>query len=162
MLNLQKVHNTVTEQFQNHFNDNSHESIESTPQIFHNKVTNEEVKENIMKLNKSRASGVHQISAEMIKYGPLQLRSIITTVFNEYIQNNIDIEIRFGLLKAIQKPNKPKGTVTNPRPLTLLSSIRKYYQTLYSAELQIRLKDIPQAQSAYRNKSSTGDIIWAY
>ena len=78
MLNLQKVHNTVTEQFQNHFNDNSHESIESTPQIFHNKVTNEEVKENIMKLNKSRASGVDQVSAEMIKYRPLQLHSIIT------------------------------------------------------------------------------------
>ena len=72
------MHNIVEEHFQNHFNDNSHESIKSTPQIFHNKITKEEVKENIMKLNKSRAPGVDQVSAEMIKYRPLQLHSIIT------------------------------------------------------------------------------------
>ena len=42
--------NTIKEHFQNHFNDNSHESIEST-HIFHYKITNEEVKKNIMKLN---------------------------------------------------------------------------------------------------------------
>ena len=44
---------------------------------------------------------------------------------NPFKKNNIDIEIRFGLLSAIQKPNKPKGPVTNSRPLTLLPSIRK-------------------------------------
>ena len=41
--NLEKVLNTIKEHFQNNFNDNSHESIESTPHIFHNKIINEEV-----------------------------------------------------------------------------------------------------------------------
>lgn len=48
--NLQKVRNTIKEHFQNHFNGNSHESIESIPNIFHNKITNDEVKNN-MKLS---------------------------------------------------------------------------------------------------------------
>ena len=69
--NLQKVHNTIKEHFENHYNDNSHESTESTPHIFHNRIINEEVKKTIMKLNNSRASGIDQISAEMIKYGPI-------------------------------------------------------------------------------------------
>ena len=60
MPNLQKVHNTNKEHFQNHSNDNSHESIENTSHIFHNKITNGEVKKNIMKLNQE-----HQV---LIKY----------------------------------------------------------------------------------------------
>ena len=53
----------------------------------------------------------------------------------------IDIEIRFRLLNAIQKLNTMKATVINLRPLTLLSSTQKH-QTMYSVKLKIRLKDI--------------------
>ena len=55
----------------------------------------------------------------------------------------IDIEIIFRLLNAIQKPNTLKGSVANLRPLTLLFQYKKYYQTMYLVELKIRLKDIP-------------------
>ena len=51
---------------------------------------NKKVKKNIMKLNNSSVSG-DQISAEMIKYGPTELHSIIIKVPNKCIQNNIDI-----------------------------------------------------------------------
>ena len=154
--------NTIKEHFQNHFNDNSHESIEST-HIFHYKITNDEVKKNIMKLNNSRALQVDQISAEIIKYGPIPLHSTITTVLYECISNNINIEIRFGLSNVIQKPNTLKGRVANLRLLTLLPLIQKILSNI----LLSRIKDevgryLSQAQSAYRNSCSTGEIVWAY
>ena len=41
---------TIKKHFQNCFNGNSHESIESTPHTFHHKIINEEVKTNLLKL----------------------------------------------------------------------------------------------------------------
>lgn len=81
---------------------------------------NKEVKKNIMKLNNSSASGLDKTSAEMIKYGPTELHSIIIKVLNKCIQDNIDIQMGFGLLNVIKKSNKPKGPVKHLRPLTLL------------------------------------------
>ena len=74
----------------------------------------------------------------------------------------IDIEIRFRLLNAIQKLNTLKATVVNLRPLTLLSSIQKISNNVLS-----RIKDkverhISQAQNAYRNTCSTVEIVWTY
>ena len=161
--NLQEIHNTIKDHFQNHFNDKSHESIKTEPYVFNHKITEDEVKQNIMKLNNSRATGFDNISAEMIKYAPPELHSLITIVLNECIQNDTDIEIGFGLLNAIQKPNKPKGPVTNLRPLILLPSIRKILSNIVLNRIKSKVdKYLSAAQSAYRNSRSTGDIVWAY
>ena len=52
-------------------------------------------------LNNSRALSFDQVSAKMIKYGPIELHSIITIVLNECIENNVDVETGFGLLNSI-------------------------------------------------------------
>ena len=65
--------------------------LKAHPIYFKTLDNNKKVKKNIMKLNNSSASGFDQISAEMIKYGPTELHSIIIKVPNKCIQNNIDI-----------------------------------------------------------------------
>ena len=118
----------------------SHESNESTYYIYQNKITNVEVKKNIMKPNSSRASGFDKILAKMTKYGFTELHSIITTVLNQCIRKNIDTEVRFGLLNAIQKPNKPIGPVTNLRTWALIPSNRKILSNIVLSRIEDKVE----------------------
>ena len=59
-----------------------------------------------MKLH--RAPGYDKITAEMIKYGPEELHQKITSIFNNCISNNLDINTGFRLLEPLQKPGKTK------------------------------------------------------
>ena len=81
-------------------------------QVEHEK-TLDEVTKSIMKLNNKRAPGYDKITAEMINYGPEELHQKITSILNNCISNNLDINTGFGLLAPLQKPGKIKGPVTN-------------------------------------------------
>ena len=99
----------------------------------------------------------------MIKYGPEELHQKITNIFNNCINNNIDIKTGFGLLAALQKPGKTKGSVTNLRPVILLPIIRKILSNVVLLRIKPKVdRYLSLSQSAYREKRSTGDIIWAY
>ena len=76
-------------------------------------ITLDEVTKSIMKLNNKRAPGYDKITAEMINYGPEELHQKITSILNNCISNNLDINTGFGLLTPLQKPGKIKGPVTN-------------------------------------------------
>ena len=94
----------------------------------------------------------------MIKYGPEGLHQKIKSILNNCISNNLDINTGFGLLAPQQKLGKTKGPVTNLRPVILLPVIRKIL-----ARIKAKVDEyLPLSQSAYREKRSTGDIIWAY
>ena len=95
-------------------------------------ITLDEVTKSIMKLNNNRAPGYDKITAEMIKYGPEELHQKITSILNNCISNNLDINTGFGLPNVVLAKIKPK--------------VDEY---------------LSLPQSAYREKS-TGDIIWAY
>ena len=97
-------------------------------------ITLDEVIKIIMKLNNNKAQGYDKITAEMIKYGPEELHPKITSILNNCISSNLDIDTGFGLLAPLQKPGKTKGPVTNLRPAILLSVIRKISQMLYYQE----------------------------
>ena len=47
----------------------------------------------------------------MIKYGPEELHQKITSILNNCISNNLDINTGFRLLAPQQKPRKTKGPV---------------------------------------------------
>ena len=96
-------------------------------------ITLDEVTKSIMKLNNNRAPGYDKITAEMIKYGPEELHQKITSILNNCISNNLDINTGFGLPNVVLAKIKPK--------------VDEY---------------LSLPQSAYREKRSTGDIIWAY
>ena len=94
----------------------------------------------------------------MIKHGPEGLHQKIKSILNNCISNNLDINTGFGLLAPLQKLGKTKGPVTNLRPVILLPVIRKIL-----ARIKAKVDEyLPLSQSAYREKRSTGDIIWAY
>ena len=162
--NKQEIHNVIKEHFSNHFVDNK---ITTTFQMnkhqLENEISNDEVKKSISKLNNNRAPGYDKITAEMIKYGPEELHQKITTILNNCVSNNIDIKTGFGLLAPLQKPGKTRGPVINLRPVILLPIIRKILSNVVLSRIKPKVDEyLSLSQSAYREKRSTGDIVWAY
>ena len=99
----------------------------------------------------------------MIKYGPEELHQKITTILNNCVSNNIDIKTGFGLLAPLQKPGKTRGPVINLRPVILLPIIRKILSNVVLSRIKPKVDEyLSLSQSAYREKRSTGDIVWAY
>ena len=78
----------------------------------HEITLDEVTNKSIMKLNNNRAPGFDKVTAEMIKYGPEELHQKITSILNNCISNNLDINTGFRLLAPQQKPRKTKGPVT--------------------------------------------------
>ena len=162
--NKQEVHNVIKEHFSNHFFEKKITTrIKLNDHQLENEITIDEVTKSIFKLNNNRASGYDKITAEMIKYGPEELHQIITNILNNCINNNIDIKTGFELLATLQKPGKTKGPVTNLRPVILLPIIRKILSNVVLLKIKPKVdRYLSLSQSAYREKRSTGDIIWAY
>ena len=99
----------------------------------------------------------------MIKYGPEELHQKITTILNNCVSNNIDIKTGFGLLAPLQKPGKTRGPVINLRPVILLPIIRKILSNVVLSRIKPKVDEyLSLSQSAYREKRSTDDIVWAY
>ena len=109
-----------------------------------------------------RATEYDKITAEIIKHGTEELHQKITSIFNNCISNNLDINTVFGLLAPLQKPGKTKGPVTNLRPVILLPVIRKISNVVL-ARIKPKVDEyLSLSQSAYREKRRTSDVIWAY
>ena len=162
--NKQEVHNVIKEHFSNHFFEKKTTTrIKLNDHKLENEITIDEVTKSIFKVNNNRESAYDKITAEMIKYGPEELHQRITNILNNCINNNIDIKTGFGLLAALQKPGKTKGPVTNLRPVILLPIIRKILSNVVLLRTKPKVdRYLSLSQSAYGEKRSTGDIIWAY
>ena len=126
-------------------------------------ITLDEVTKSVMKLNNNRAPGYDKITAEIIKYGCEEFHQKITSILNNCIRNNLDINTDFEILAPLRKPGKTKGPETNLRPAILLPVIRKILSNVVLARIKPKVKEhLSLTQSAYREKRSTSDIIWAY
>ena len=162
--NKQEIHNVIKEHFSNHFFDKRiTTTLTMNNHQLEHEITLDEVTKSIMKLNNNRAPGYDKITAEMIKYDPEELHQKITSILNNCISNNLNINTGLGLLALLQKPGKTKGPVTNLRPVILLPVIRKILSNVVLARMKPKVDEyLSLSQSAYREKRSTGDIIWAY
>ena len=126
-------------------------------------ITLDEVTKSIMKLNNNRAPGYDKITAEIIKYDREELHQKITSILNNCISNNLDINTGFEILAPLQKPGKTKGPEANLRPVILLPFIRKILSNVVLARIKPKVNEhLALTQSAYREKKRTSDIIWAY
>ena len=98
-----------------------------------------------------------QINVELIKYSP-------EVVYN----NNIAVagkhpnEITHGILRALQKPGKPKGPTSNFCPTILLSVLRKILTVCIMKSMNSRLYSVASiSQAAYRKNRSTTEHVFA-
>ena len=66
------------------------------------------------------------------KKGTEKIAIEIATIYNEIAKTGKHPhEIDQGIIRAIQKPGKPKGPMENLRPITLLSILRKVLAFLF-------------------------------
>ena len=71
-------------------------------------------------------------------------------------------QINHGLIRALQKPGKPKGPPSNLRPIILLSILRKILAICLMKRIGPKLDDeIPISQAAYRKDRSTTEHVFS-
>ena len=71
-------------------------------------------------------------------------------------------EITHGILRALQKPGKPKGPTSNLRPIIILSALRKILAVCIMKRINSRLDSaIPMSQAAYRKNRSITEHVFA-
>ena len=81
---------------------------------------------------KKTSAGRYNIKAVLLKKGTEKIAIEIATIYNEIAKTGKHPhEIDQGIIRAIQKPGKPKGPMENLRPITLLSILRKVLAFLF-------------------------------
>ena len=96
------------------------------PQAMKTPFTKDEIKGAVKRLRNNRSSGIDNVAAELLKYGPEILCDEIALIFNSLAETgDCPLEITHGILCALQKPGKTKGPLDHLRPIILLSMLRK-------------------------------------
>ena len=126
--NADELNARVTEHFSSQFSDPSVDGLnaftETLSRLTH-RITPDEIKRAIGKLNSGRASGHDDIPAELLKCSADLLAQPIASIFNDALENHEPLGLGKGVLVLIQKPGKPKGPLTSVRPIVLLTTLRK-------------------------------------
>ena len=103
-----------------------------------------------------------QINVELIKYSPEIMYEKIADIYNNIVATGKHPnEITHGILRALQKPGKPKGPTSNRQPIILLSILRKLLAVCIMKRINSRLDSaIPISQAAYRKNRSTTEHVF--
>ena len=159
--------------FKNVFQGNTEEFCETNtietdlsedPDHFLNKViSEEEVSEAVSKLKKGKASGIDDVSAEMLKSGGKYIGTFLTKLFNVIFERGIyPQEWSKAIIIPIYKKGDPEN-VDNYRGVSLLSIISKCYTTILNTRLYAWLEEnnlISESQAGFRKQYSTVDHIF--
>jgi hypothetical protein len=126
-------------------------------------ITLAEVQMAVKKLNNGRATGLDQVSGELLKYGPEKLHIMLCSLFNDIFITHSHIDaIGAGILIPLNKPGK-EAIAQNTRPITLLNSARKTLSLILLERIYpIIDRYISPGQSGFRRSRSTTDVIWSY
>ena len=125
--------------------------------------TSEEVKSAVWKMRNGTSPGIDKVTPEMLKFGPPELFEEIATILNMIAETGKSPkELNQGIIAPLQKPHKPKGPVSNLRPITLLSILRKILASCLCKRTNTRIDgEIPVQQAAYRPGRSTTEHVFA-
>ena len=160
------IYEHVREHFYNHFHKNDIPSIEpfvGEPEPLKKPICIDEVIKAIKKLNNNRAADIDGMTAEFLKHAPREVHEWIVDILNDVLQNHSELDLGTGILVALQKPGKEKGPVKHLRPVILLLILRKILSNITFERIKPQYENyISPAQSAYRSKRSTADIVWAH
>ncbi len=154
----------VTNHFKKMFNaENQRKFHEVPPAEMKIPFTKEEVSKAIKSLKNNKSSGVDDIVAEHLKYGPSEINEGIAQLLNDISRTgNHPTEINEGILIPLPKPGKKKGPPGNLRPIILLSMLRKILAICMIRRTHNRLrKKIPISQAAYTPGRSTTELIFS-
>ena len=82
--------------------------------------TSSEIRKTVWTLKNNKSQGINQINVELIKYSPEVVHEKIADIYNNIAaKGKHPNEITHEILRALQKPGKPKGPTSNPRPIIL-------------------------------------------
>ena len=112
---------------------------------------------------KNKSPGMDQINVELIKYLPEGVHEKIAAIYNSIAaKGKHPNEITYGILRALQKPGKPKGPTSNLRSIIILSVLRKILAVCIMKRNNSRLDSaIPMSQAAYHKNRSTTEHVFA-
>ena len=134
-----------------------------TEHVLNESISEEEVIVAIRKLKNGKASGIDDISAEMLKKGGKNVQLFLTKLFNEIFEQGIyPQEWSKAIIIPIYKKGDPEK-VDNYRGVSLLSAISKCYTTILNSRLYTWLEDnnlISECQAGFRKNYSTVDQIF--
>jgi hypothetical protein len=108
------------------------------------KFTEAEVTIACKSLPKGRATGIHLISYEHLKYGGTMFIQVLTMLFNEITRMfHIPPSFKMGILVSLYKGNgKPRESKGSYRGVTLLPAINKLYEKCVTNRINPFLKQI--------------------
>ena len=161
--NEEKQTELITEYFQKQFYKDAEKIPIINPCPMRTPFTAEETQKAANKMKDGTSPGVEGTTTEMIKYGPPEVFEEISNILNEIAETGTSPkEQTQGLITPLQKPGKPKGPISNLRPITLLSTLRKLLAICLCNRTNDRIdQEIPIQQAAYRKGRSTTEHVFA-
>ena len=158
-----KQRELITEYFKKQFFKDVEQSPDLSPEPMKEPFTAIETKKAALKAKNNTSPGIDNTHIEMIKYGPMEVFEEISKIYNEIAATgNYPVELTQGIISPIQKPGKQKGPISNLRPITLLSVLRKLLAICLCDRTDKRIdKHIPIQQAAYRTGRSTTEHVFA-
>ena len=139
------------------------ENLESDCDDINSPIGEREVYEAVHKLKNGKASGIDEISAEMLKLSGNQSVKFMTTLFNSLFEKGQYPE---EWTKAIIVPIFKKGNKTSPdnyRGISLSSLMSKCYTTILNRRLVKWIENnrkLTESQAGFRKGYSTFDHIF--
>ena len=110
------IHKIIETHFKEHFQKEGLvpvEMFEGEGRKLNKELTTLDVKKAVITMSNNRAPGKDNISAELFKYARNIVHEEIAIIINKVFENHTYIDIGYGILIPLSKPNKIKGPV-NP------------------------------------------------
>lgn len=112
--------------------------------------------------NSKKAPGIDGISAEILKCAGLSQPQVLLEVFNEVLRTGVFPEVwKIAKVVLIMKLGKPEFSPSSYRPLCLLSTTGKLFESLIARRLQQALGEdgLSGDQYGFRPKRSTVNAV---
>ena len=128
-------------------------------------ISRMEVQDAASKLKNNHACGPDFVPNELLKYACAHNEAAkwIAHLLNAAVEDKIHLnEIGAGTLVPLQKPGKPRGPLSNLRPVVLLNGIQKLLLLVLVQRFSPYVNSyIPASQAGFRKGRSCADIIFA-
>ena len=112
--NEKKQSEIIAKYFENIFYTNGTPMQNVLPTPMSALFTSSEIRKLVWTLKNNKSPGMDQINKELIKYSPEALHEKIADICNNIAATGKhQNEITHGILRALQKPRKPKGPTSN-------------------------------------------------
>lgn len=123
--------------------------------------TSAEIRKAVFKIKSGKIPGCDGIQIELIKNAPTKILEVIADIYNNLAETgDCPKEITYGLLRPLQKPGKPKGPVSNLRPIILLPILRKILAACIMVRIKTKLSnEIPLTSRIQTRKIDNGTRI---